>query len=728
MKFFFIIFLLVPNLLIAQSCTENLDWKWFTNDNNQAVFTIKNTSLTTSILIKNVEFLDNDNILQSFKPSRLIPPKTERIISISLNFFEQSYPKLLASLTCEDYMPTTNKSNISQNNQIDKQNDDPTMIVIALVVIGSLIIVISASAQNIRRKQLSYNYTNNEEKNEKVIKKDNKPNELSEDNSIKKSKDSNIKNQINNNSIKMKINNLEEKVSVSEMSDEKIYELIAEEFDSNRRKGLWLKCEIESDMNQIKAKKLYVQTRYDEIKSSDEIKINKENQIDEKEELSPTIQALMKLRFKEELSLDGYDKLDIKFKNELVKYIYSVIEEYLNVQKAAVQTVGQKFQKDDSERNFLVYILFEYGCIDGMFIILNISPEVGQKISIEYYNLQNETFPDKKFDAQKRKEGIGELLTNQDTLEIARQIHQKAAKSVSQFLIEQDDTASLDIINFLNDEKIQFKFSEKNISEESSNIDDLLSKIANFYNSYRIGLLGNPEKLKKYGKEQFEDIVNSSKFFELASKHYDEGDGEFMALTKAKTSLILFSLCKAEKLEEVDKDLEELLRKGDLIDLSSDLLNSLKIILGKLEATKSGEDFKDYELPHKVEEDDNEYIHPRNCSIDEFEEKIKMAIPVHEASSLPRIGDVEGNKFSCGCGHSHIMNFEEHFFIADMRMFKAVFLSPECGYLNALKLKKMFSSEIENLFNTKFLQNEENYGFKNRYPDIITSIKIALRN
>ena len=125
-------------------------------------------------------------------------------------------------------------------------------------------------------------------------------------------------------------------------------------------------------------------------------------------------------------------------------------------------------------------------------------------------------------------------------------------------------------------------------------------------------------------------------------------------------------------------------------------------------------------------ENENDYIHPRNCSMDEFEERIKMAIPVHEVSSLPRIGDVEGNEFSCGCGNTHIMNFEEHLFIADMGMFKAVFLSHECGYINALKLKKMFSSDIENLFNTKFLQNEENYGFKNHYPDIFTAINIVL--
>ena len=49
----------------------------------------------------------------------------------------------------------------------------------------------------------------------------------------------------------------------------------------------------------------------------------------------------MNLRFKEELSLEEYDKLENKIKNELIKYIYSVIEEYLNVQKSAVQTVDK---------------------------------------------------------------------------------------------------------------------------------------------------------------------------------------------------------------------------------------------------------------------------------------------------------------------------------------------------------------------------------------------------
>ena len=108
-------------------------------------------------------------------------------------------------------------------------------------------------------------------------------------------------------------------------------------------------------------------------------------------------------------------------------------------------------------------------------------------------------------------------------------------------------------------------------------------------------------------------------------------------------------------------------------------------------------------------------------SVKEFNEKIRMYIPFHKVSSPPRLGDVEGQAFECGCGESHIMNFDQHYFIADGGMFKAVFLSPDCGYLNALKLKKMFSKGIENLCSTKYLVNEINYGFDN-YPDIAGSI------
>lgn len=109
-------------------------------------------------------------------------------------------------------------------------------------------------------------------------------------------------------------------------------------------------------------------------------------------------------------------------------------------------------------------------------------------------------------------------------------------------------------------------------------------------------------------------------------------------------------------------------------------------------------------------------------SMKEFNEKVKTSIPTHQLNSFPRIGDVEGQSFECGCGKSHKMNFEQHFFVSDMGIFKAVFLSPECGFLNALKLKKIFSKGIENLFSTKFLADKPNFGFDD-YPDIATSIR-----
>ena len=111
----------------------------------------------------------------------------------------------------------------------------------------------------------------------------------------------------------------------------------------------------------------------------------------------------------------------------------------------------------------------------------------------------------------------------------------------------------------------------------------------------------------------------------------------------------------------------------------------------------------------------------------EFNDKVKMSIPVHELSSFPRIGDVEGQSFECGCGDTHIMNFEQHFFVSDMHIFKGVFLSPDCGYLNALKLKKLFSKGIENLFSTKFLANKDDpfYFFQTIIRQYIPSLNCA---
>ena len=108
-------------------------------------------------------------------------------------------------------------------------------------------------------------------------------------------------------------------------------------------------------------------------------------------------------------------------------------------------------------------------------------------------------------------------------------------------------------------------------------------------------------------------------------------------------------------------------------------------------------------------------------TIKEFNKKIKSYIPGHQLSDLPRIGDVEGQEFQCGCGSSHIMNFDQHYFIADGGIYKAVFLSPDCKYLNALKLKGPMTSGIQNLFSTKYLANKPKYGFDD-YPDIAGAI------
>ena len=108
-------------------------------------------------------------------------------------------------------------------------------------------------------------------------------------------------------------------------------------------------------------------------------------------------------------------------------------------------------------------------------------------------------------------------------------------------------------------------------------------------------------------------------------------------------------------------------------------------------------------------------------SMNDFIDRIEMYIPAHSMTNYPAIGDVEGKPFQCGCGNIHTMNFEEHLYIADGGMFKAVFLSPICEFLNCLKLKKFFSSEIETLYSTKFLKEEVRFGFK-EYPDFYNSI------
>ena len=117
--------------------------------------------------------------------------------------------------------------------------------------------------------------------------------------------------------------------------------------------------------------------------------------------------------------------------------------------------------------------------------------------------------------------------------------------------------------------------------------------------------------------------------------------------------------------------------------------------------------------------------------IKKFKEKIKDFTPRHKIKELPNIGDVEGNNLDCGCGDTHYLNFNEHYFIADGGLFNAVFLFPNCGYLNALKLKphrvKIGTSlDIRTLYSTKFLVNDANFGF-DKQPDFGGAIKKYLK-
>jgi len=59
------------------------------------------------------------------------------------------------------------------------------------------------------------------------------------------------------------------------MNDIDIYNKIAKELKKSKKEGLWLQCEIEADMDDKITKKLYVEKRYKEIKSENEIKTNK---------------------------------------------------------------------------------------------------------------------------------------------------------------------------------------------------------------------------------------------------------------------------------------------------------------------------------------------------------------------------------------------------------------------------------------------------------------------
>ena len=155
---------------------------------------------------------------------------------------------------------------------------------------------------------------------------------------------------------------------------------------------------------------------------------------------------------------------------------------------------------------------------------------------------------------------------------------------------------------------------------------------------------------------------------------------------------------KQKKIEELRKlNFEEVKKKKEKLE------NEIELTYKALD--------KDILIKEDVVDKKNYVNNVDILSITDFENKIKNAIPFHQLSSPPAIGNIEGSFFECGCGIKHKMHFNKHLFLADMGMFKAVFLSIECEYINALKYKSVFSNDIENLFSTKWLKNENKFGF-----------------
>ena len=162
MRIVFILLLLIPNLVLAKSCYDDFDFSGEKTENYQVKLSIKNNSLIDTIMITNIDFINkyNEKILQSFKPARLVPPNSERFITLSTNFLN-TYVDLTASLNCEYYYPEKNNfssSSGSSNKQSKNKTDNPTFLIIVLILIGALIIIAKTTNQNSsNRKKITKN-------------------------------------------------------------------------------------------------------------------------------------------------------------------------------------------------------------------------------------------------------------------------------------------------------------------------------------------------------------------------------------------------------------------------------------------------------------------------------------------------------------------------------------------------------------------------------------------
>jgi len=110
-------------------------------------------------------------------------------------------------------------------------------------------------------------------------------------------------------------------------------------------------------------------------------------------------------------------------------------------------------------------------------------------------------------------------------------------------------------------------------------------------------------------------------------------------------------------------------------------------------------------------------------STEEFEKKIKMGIPMNKVPHPPNLAEHYGKTFSCGCGETHILDNLDTPAFLDQGMFKISIIVKDCQFLNALKLRSLFSTEIKTLYSCKFEKDKERFGFKRDYPEFDQVIK-----
>lgn len=231
---------------------------------------------------------------------------------------------------------------------------------------------------------------------------------------------------------------------------------------------------------------------------------------------------------------------------------------------------------------------------------------------------------------------------------------------------------------------------------EKKNINYLLNDIADFYNSYKVGISKDNKLLKKFGKKQFEHIVVITKYFEWANQHYNENEEDLLGNAKIKASLILFGHCDAKKIDLVDEDLKNLLELSDLIGLSEILANSISYIIGK----NNIEDEKDFQYNNVMVK--KEYLEPIELSgyigkVKKIRDKQDAIDALRQYRHMPPgVYDTDGYgnlAYECGCGESHCINDPPFMtVIANAKPNIRLLITCHNEYLTMIRLKGFFGT------------------------------------